>query len=81
MDFEGALYDDVLPSLFVIRTRDRSLDAASRFSKLKYLRLETLSNWPAEEYMRLYASLPHVNCEELRRAATDADFRRANRIR
>jgi Leucine-rich repeat (LRR) protein len=90
-DYTTHVYDSLVPlaglseivyfSIFAIRTKDSSLQPLSSFSKLKYLHLLTLSNWPAEEYVRLRASLPHVDCEELRKAANDADFRRANRIR
>jgi hypothetical protein len=68
-------------SLGGVRTKDRSLDPVSHFSKLRYLYLAPLCNWPAGEYLRLYQALPNLDCEELRLAATDVDFRRANRIR
>jgi Leucine-rich repeat (LRR) protein len=77
----AGLKELVYLSLGGIRSKDRSLDPVSHLSKLRYLYLAPLRNWPAVEYLSLFQALPNLDCEDLRRAATDADFRRANRIR
>ncbi|MEM1154759.1 MAG: hypothetical protein AAGI44_11505 [Pseudomonadota bacterium] len=64
-----------------LRTGDKSLRALCRMQRMQCLHIIGLSQWPKEQYELVHRSLPNLEDEELRLAATDPKFQRQHRIR
>ena len=90
-DYTTQYYDTLMPlgqlkniiyfSLVAVKTGDRRLEFISRFEKLKYLDIQANSYWSAADYKLLHTKFPIVDCEDLKLAATDENYRKRKRIK